>query len=121
MSLNKVMLIGNVGRDPEIRYVEPDVAVATVTMATTNSAYTAKDGTKVPESAEWHTVILWRNLAKIVEQYVQKGDKIYIEGSLHNRTYTDRTGNTRNRYEIWAEKIEVFDFHHQPPKENQQE
>ena len=116
MSLNKVMLIGNVGRDPEIRYVAPDVAVATITLATTNNAYTAKDGTKVPESAEWHTIILWNNLAKRVEQYIQKGDKIYVEGSLHNRTYTDRAGNSRNRYEIWAEKIEIFNFHNNAPK-----
>ena len=66
MSLNKVMLIGNVGKDPEIRYIAPDEAVATIVLATTNRAYTMKDGTQVPERAEWHTVILWKACAKYV-------------------------------------------------------
>lgn len=104
------MLIGNVGKDPDIRYVAPDMPVATVTLATTNRAYTTREGKQIPESAEWHTIILWRNLAKTVEQFVHKGDKIYIEGELHNRSYTDRNGTSHTRCEIWAEKIEIFNF-----------
>ena len=102
------MLIGNVGKDPEIRYIAPDEAVATIVLATTNRAYTMKDGTQVPERAEWHTVILWKAWAKYVEQYIHKGDKIFVEGELHNRSFTDRNGLSRSRAEIWAEKIELL-------------
>lgn len=108
MSLNRVMLIGHVGKDPDVRYVGPDQAVATVVLATTNRGYTTKDGTRVPETAEWHTVILWRTLAKTVEQYVHKGDKIYVEGELHTRNFTDRAGQNQSRVEIWAEKLELL-------------
>jgi single-strand DNA-binding protein len=119
MSLNKVMLIGNMGKDPEVKYVSPDVAVATLVLATTNRANERKDGTRVPETAEWHTVILWRGLAKTAEQYIRKGDKVYVEGELHTRSYTDRNGQTHSRAEIWAEKLEIFNFHNQaaPAKE----
>lgn len=102
------MLIGNVGKEPEIRYVGQDLAVATLGLATTNRAYVTKDGTNVPETTDWHTVILWRALAKTVEQYVHKGDKIYVEGELHYKTYTDRNGISYNRAEIWANKLELF-------------
>ena len=111
MSLNKVILIGNVGKDPEIRYVSQDVAVATIVLATTNNAYTTKEGIKVPESSEWHTIKLWRNLAKTAEQYIRKGDKIYVEGQLRYTNYTDRSGLSRTKAEIWAEKLEIFNFH----------
>lgn len=110
MSLNKVMLIGNVGKDPEVRYVGPDQAVATVVLATTNRGYTAKDGTVVPDTAEWHTIVMWHGLAKTAEQYIKKGDKIYVEGQLHTRTYNDRNGMSHTRPEIWAEKVELFNF-----------
>ncbi len=108
------MLIGNVGKDPEVRYVAQDVAVATIVMATTNSAYTTKDGVNVPETADWHTITLWRNLAKTAEKYVRKGDKIYVEGQLRTVSYTDKTGASRSRQEIWAEKLEIFNFHNAP-------
>ena len=114
MSLNRVMLIGNVGRDPEIRYVSKDVAVATITLATTNNAYTTKEGISVPESSDWHTIVLWRNLAKAAETYVRKGDKIYVEGQIRYSSYTDKAGISRTRCEIWAEKLELFNFHNNP-------
>ena len=78
MSLNKVQLIGNVGKDPEVRYLDSGVAVATFPLATTDRAYTLANGTQVPERTEWHNIVLWRGLAETVEKYVHKGDKLYI-------------------------------------------
>ena len=95
MSLNKVMLIGNVGTEPDIRYIENGVATATLSLATSTPGYTLPNGTQVPERTEWHRILLWRKLAEIVERYVHKGDKLYIEGQLRTRSYTDKQGKTR--------------------------
>ena len=108
MSLNKVMLIGNVGKDPEVRYIEAGVATATVSLATSTPGYTLPSGTQVPERTEWHRVLLFRRLAEIVERYVHKGDKLYIEGSLRTRSYTDKLGKTKYVTEIWAENMEML-------------
>lgn len=108
MSLNKVMLIGNVGKDPDIRYIDSGVATATLNLATTNPGYTLANGTKVPERTEWHRVLLWNRLAEIVERYVHKGDKLYIEGQLRTRSYTDKKGNTRYVTEVWADNMEML-------------
>lgn len=108
MSLNKVMLIGNVGKEPDVRYLESGVATATFTLATTTPGYTLPNGTQVPERAEWHNILLWRRLAEITEKYVHKGDKLYVEGQLRTRNYTDKKGVTRYVTEIWAEKLELL-------------
>ncbi len=108
MSLNKVMLIGNVGNEPEIRYIESDVCTAQVSLATTQRGYTLQNGVQVPERTEWHTIYLWRGLAKVVESYVHKGDKLYVEGELRYRTYTDKKGVNRKVAEIWATNIELL-------------
>lgn len=108
MSLNKVMLIGNVGQDPEVRYVEQGVAVAQLRLATSERGYTLANGTQVPDRTEWHTVLLWRNLAETVEKYVHKGDKLYIEGKLRYRTYDDRNGVRRTVVEVWADNMEML-------------
>lgn len=108
MSLNKVMLIGNVGKDPEVRYIEAGVATATLSLATSTPGYTLPSGTQVPERTEWHRVLLFRRLAEIVERYVHKGDKLYIEGSLRTRSYTDKSGKTKYVTEIWAENMEML-------------
>jgi len=108
MSLNKVMLIGNVGIDPDVRYVDKGVAVASVRLATTDRGYRLQNGTEVPERTEWHNVILWRQLAETVEKYVHKGDKLYIEGSIHTRSYDDKNGVKRYVTEVWAEKMEML-------------
>lgn len=108
MSLNKVMLIGNVGKDPEVRYIEAGVATTTVNLATSTPGYTLPSGTQVPERTEWHRVLLFRRLAEIVERYVHKGDKLYIEGSLRTRSYTDKLGKTKYVTEIWAENMEML-------------
>ena len=106
--MNKVMLIGNVGADPEVRFVDQGVAVARLRLATTERGYTLPNGTQVPERTDWHNVILWRRLAEIVEKYVHKGDKLYIEGRLRYTTYDDKLGQRRYQTEIWAENMEML-------------
>ncbi|WP_031533514.1 MULTISPECIES: single-stranded DNA-binding protein [unclassified Bacteroides] len=108
MSLNKVMLIGNLGRDPEVRYVMQDVPVATFTVATTEKGYRLANGTEVPEQTEWHNVVLWKGLAKIAEQYLHKGDRVYIEGKIKSRTYDDRNGVQKRVIEIIADNMELL-------------
>lgn len=108
MSLNKVMLIGNVGVEPEVRYVEQGVAVAQVRLATSEPGRTLENGTVIPERTEWHTVILWRKQAELVEKYVHKGDKLYIEGKIHTRSYDDKSGVKRYVVEIYADSIELL-------------
>ena len=110
MSLNKVMLIGNVGRDPEVRYIDQGVATATLSLATNTPGYTLPNGTVVPERTEWHRVLLWRRLAEVVEKYVRKGDKLYIEGKIRTTTYEDQTGIRRYRTEILAENMEMLSY-----------
>ena len=102
------MLIGNVGQEPEIRYVEQGVAVARVRLATTERGYTLQNGTQVPDHTDWHNVILWRKLAEVVEKYVHKGDKLYIEGRIRYSTYDDKQGQRRSMTEIWADNIELL-------------
>ena len=106
--MNKVMLIGNGGVEPEVLYVDAGVAVATVRLATTERGYRLQNGTEVPDRTEWHNVILWRQLAETVEKYVHKGDKLYIEGKIHTRSYDDRSGQKRYVVEIWAEAMEML-------------
>jgi single-strand DNA-binding protein len=110
--MNKVMLIGNVGQDPEVRYVEQGVAVARLRLATTERGYTLQNGTQVPDHTDWHNVILWRKLAEVVEKYVHKGDKLYIEGRIRYTTYDDKQGQRRFVTEIWADNMEMLT----PPK-----
>ena len=102
------MLIGNVGKEPDIRYYEADQAVAQIVLATTERGYTLSNGTKVPEHTDWHNVILWKNLAKVVEKYVHKGDKLYIEGRIRYRSYDDQKGQRRYVTEILAENMELL-------------
>lgn len=107
MAVNKVILIGNVGQDPEVKYLEQNVAVANFSLATTER-YTDKGGNKV-ESTEWHRIVAWRGLATIVEKYVKKGNKLYIEGRLRTRDWTDKEGNKRYVTEIFADNMEMLD------------
>ncbi|MFV0377853.1 MAG: single-stranded DNA-binding protein [Mangrovibacterium sp.] len=106
MSVNKVILIGNVGQDPEVRHLDKDVAVANFSLATSES-YTAKNGEKVT-TTEWHNIVVWRGLAKVVEQYVKKGDKLYIEGRIRTRAWDDKEGNKRYTTEIYADNMEML-------------
>ena len=102
------MLIGNVGKDPEIRYVDAGVCVASLVLATTERGYKLQNGTEVPDRTEWHNIVLWRGLAETVEKYVKKGDKLYIEGKIHSRSYDDRNGVKRYVTEIWADAMEML-------------
>ena len=106
--MNKVMLIGNVGVDPEVRYVEQGVAVARVRLATTERGDTLANGTQVPDRTDWHTVLLWRKLAEIVEKYVHKGDKLYVEGRIRYTTWDDKQGQRHQATEIWADNMELL-------------
>ena len=114
MSVNKVILIGNVGREPNVRYVDRDVAVASVSLATSDRAYTLPNGTQVPERTEWHNLVFWRGLAQTVEKYVHKGDKLYVEGSIHSRSYDDQNGVRRTVVEIWVDNMEMLSRQAQP-------
>lgn len=108
MSINKVILIGNVGRDPEVRYLDTGIAVATLPLATTDRAYTLANGTQVPERTEWHNLVLWRGLAETAEKYVHKGDKLYVEGKIRTRSYDDQSGSKRYVTEIFVDSMEML-------------
>jgi len=108
MSLNKVMLIGNVGKEPVVRYVQDGVCTASLSLATTTPGYTLANGTQVPERTEWHNILFWRKLAEVVERYVHKGDKLYVEGELRTRSFIDKRGQTRYVTEVWAKEMEML-------------
>lgn len=107
MSLNKVMLIGNVGKDPEIRYIDNGGAkVASFTLATSERTRDRNGETK--ENTEWHNIVAWRNTADIVERYVKKGTQLYIEGRLRTRSWDDKSGAKRYTTEIIADSLQLL-------------
>jgi single-strand DNA-binding protein len=106
MSVNKVILVGNVGKDPEIRHLDSGVAVANFPLATSES-YTAKNGEKVT-TTEWHNIVLWRGLAEVAEKYVTKGRQLYIEGRIRTRNYDDKDGNKRYITEIYGDTMQML-------------
>ena len=109
MSLNKVMLIGNVGRDPEVRYLDGqsgNAKVATFTLATTER-YRDRNG-ETRENTEWHNIVAWRNTADVVERFVRKGTQLYIEGRIRTRAWDDQTGNKRYTTEIIADTLQLL-------------
>lgn len=108
MSLNKVMLIGNVGQEPVVRYMDSGVCVATFSLATTERGYTLQNGTQVPERTEWHNIVVWRKQAEFVEKYVHKGDKLYVEGKIQSRSYDDKQGVRRYVVEIMTETVDLL-------------
>ncbi|MBK3518171.1 single-stranded DNA-binding protein [Carboxylicivirga marina] len=108
MSVNKVILVGNVGKDPEVRYLDNDVAVANFSIATTERGYTSRDGQTVPDRTEWHNVVAWRGLAKVVENYVKKGTQLFIEGKIRTRSYDDKDGNKRYVTEVYADNLQML-------------
>lgn len=112
MSLNKVMLIGNVGQDPSVRYLESNSQtgqapkVATFTLATTER-FRDRNG-NLQENTEWHNIVAWRALAETAERFIHKGSQIYVEGRLRTRNWTDQTGNKRYTTEIIADNIQLL-------------
>ncbi|MBK5203261.1 MAG: single-stranded DNA-binding protein [Prolixibacteraceae bacterium] len=105
MSVNKVILIGNVGKDPVVRHLDKDVTVANFTLATSESY--VKDGNKVTNT-EWHNIVVWRGLATVVEKYVKKGDKLYLEGRIKTRSWEDKDQNKRYTTEIYVDNLEML-------------
>ena len=106
MSVNKVILYGNVGKDPEVRYLDNNVSVANFTIATTERGFTSKNGTEVPEKTEWHNIVAWRGLSTLAEKYIRKGMKLYVEGKIRTRTWEDN-GVRKYITEIFADTIEL--------------
>lgn len=106
MSVNKVILVGNVGKDPEIRHLDSGVAMATFPLATSET-YTAKNGEKVT-TTEWHNIVLWRGLAEVAEKYVTKGRQLYIEGRIRTRSYDDKDGVKRYTTEIYGDVMQML-------------
>jgi single-strand DNA-binding protein len=109
MSVNKIILIGNVGKEPEVKYYDNGVSVANFSLATTERGYTAANGTQVPDRTEWQNIVLWRGLAEVAEKYVHKGSKIYIEGKIRTRSYDDQQGVKRYVTEVWGDNLELLD------------
>lgn len=105
-SVNKVILIGNLGKDPEVRHLENGAVMANFPLATSES-YTDKNGNRV-ENTDWHDIVVWRGLAEVVEKYVRKGHKVYIEGKLKKRSWQDKEGNTRYTTEVVADELTML-------------
>lgn len=107
MSFNKVLLIGNVGKDPEVRHLEGGSVVANFTLAT-SERFKDKNGA-MQDITEWHNIVCWRNLAELSEKYIRKGSQIFVEGKIRTRNWTDQTGSKRYSTEILADNIRLLD------------
>lgn len=106
-SVNKVILIGNLGKDPEVRYLEGGTAVANFTLATSETYKDRNTGEK-KSITDWHNIVVWRSLAELVEKYLKKGSKIYVEGKLKTRSWKDQEGNTRYTTEVVADNLTML-------------
>ena len=106
MSVKKVILVGNVGTDPEVRHLDKGVAVARFSLATTEN-YTSKTGEKV-STTEWHNIVAWNILAEVAEKYVRKGSQLYIEGRIRNRSYDDKDGVKHYTTDINADTLQLL-------------
>jgi single-strand DNA-binding protein len=106
MSVNKVILVGNLGKDPELRYTPSGTAVATFSLATTER-YKDRDGNP-QKKTEWHNIVAWRQLAEICGKYLHKGKQIYVEGKIQNRSYDDRDGNKRYISEVVINEMQML-------------
>lgn len=116
MSINKVILLGNAGHDASYREFEVGGQVAQFSLATTKKAHKTKDGKDIPERTEWHNVVLVGGLAKVAKDYLKKGDKVYIEGEIRTRKYTNQQGEEKSIVEIVGTSMELLS-----PKPKQQE
>ncbi|TVR74577.1 MAG: single-stranded DNA-binding protein [Marinilabiliales bacterium] len=117
--VNKVVLVGNAGQDPEVRHLESGVAVANFNLAT-NETYKDKNGEKVTQT-EWHRIVLWRGLAEVAEKYVKKGELLYIEGRLRTRSWDDKDGNKKYTTEVFADAMKMLGRKPAAPGEGQEE
>ena len=105
--VNKVILIGNLGKDPEVRHLENGTAVANFSMATSES-YKDRNSGERKTITEWHNIVLWRGLAEVAEKYLKKGDQVYIEGKLKTRSWEDKDGNTRYTTEVVGDNMTML-------------
>lgn len=108
MSVNKVILLGHLGKDPDVRYLEGGTAVGQFSLATTKRAQTLPNGTQVPERTEWHNIVVWRGMAETAKKYLHKGDKVYLEGEIRSRSYDDKNGIRHTVVEIFADNMEML-------------
>ena len=108
MSVNKVILLGNVGKEPDVRHPAQGQTVATFSLATSDRAYTNAAGATVPERTEWHNIVAWGKQAETIEKYVHKGTKLYIEGKLRTRTWEDKNAIKRYVTEIYIDTFELL-------------
>ena len=106
--INKVILVGNLGRDPEMRYTQNGGAVCSFSLATSESYKDRTSGEKVTQT-EWHNIILWRGLAETAEKYLRKGSSVYIDGKIRTRKWEDQQGQTRYTTEIIADTMQMLD------------
>jgi single-strand DNA-binding protein len=106
-SVNKVILIGNLGKDPEVRKLENGATVVNFSIATSES-YTDRASGEKRENTDWHDIVAWRGLAEIIEKYVRKGTKVYVEGRLKKRSWQDKEGNTRYTTEVLADQMTIL-------------
>ncbi len=116
--VNKVILVGNVGLDPEVRTLENGAKVARVRLATTERLFD-RQSNSAKEHTEWHTVTLWRGLADVVDRFVRKGSQIYIEGRLRTREWTDKDGNKRYTTEVLADSMNLLGRRQDAPADGQ--
>ena len=107
MAVNKVILLGNVGKDPQIRDGNGQ-KFATFSLATTDKSYTKRDGTVMPERTEWHSIVANGNIVQVIERYVKVGTKLYIEGKLRTRKYTARDNTERQVTEVYVDSMELL-------------
>ncbi|OUP07385.1 single-stranded DNA-binding protein [Mediterranea sp. An20] len=108
MGINKVILVGNVGQEPKVTYYEGGSCVAQLSLATTEKGYTLQSGIQVPDRTEWHNLIFRNRLGEVVEKYVHKGDKLYVEGKIRTRSYDDQAGAKRYVTEIFVDVMEML-------------
>jgi len=106
MSVNKVILVGNVGKDPEVKHLDSNASVANFTLATSDH-YTNKSGEKVT-TTEWHNIVCWSSLASLAENYIRKGSQIYVDGKIRTRSYDAQDGSKRYITEILADTIQLL-------------
>ncbi|MEA2106987.1 MAG: single-stranded DNA-binding protein [Bacteroidota bacterium] len=106
MGVNKVILVGNVGKDPDVRHLDSGVSVASFPLATSET-YRNKESQKVTNT-EWHNIVVWRGLAEVVEKYVKKGDPLYLEGKIRTRSYDDKDGNKKYITEIVVDNMQML-------------
>ena len=108
MSVNKVILLGYVGQDPRVKYFDAGSAVATFSLATTERGYTLANGTQIPDRTEWHNIVASNRWAEIVDKYVRKGERLYLEGKIKTRSYSDQSSATRYVTEIYVDYMEML-------------